>query len=101
MSSSKIQKLFSTNSVLSNDKDESTASKVSSTEMASKGRKGTAETPKQKLLDIIGDMRVEVSYRKKLQQLKTRDIKKQDANNLKGLDSEGTPLQRTAEDIQG
>ncbi|XP_010141494.1 PREDICTED: 28S ribosomal protein S31, mitochondrial [Buceros rhinoceros silvestris] len=46
-------------------------------------------------------MKVEVSYRKKLQQLKTRDIKKQDANNLEGLDSEGTPLRRTAEDFRG
>lgn len=101
MSSSKIQKLFSTNSVLSAEKDESTSSKVSSTEMASKGQAGTAETPKQRLLDIIGNMKVEVSYRNKLQQLKTRDIKKQDANNLEGLDGEGTPLQRTAEDIQG
>ncbi|NWR55028.1 RT31 protein, partial [Bucorvus abyssinicus] len=91
----------STSSVLSTEKDESTTSKVSSTEMASKGQEGAAETPKQKLLDIIGNMKVEVSYRKKLQQLKTREIKKQDANNVEGPDSEGTLLQRTAEDIQG
>ncbi|XP_010081600.1 PREDICTED: 28S ribosomal protein S31, mitochondrial [Pterocles gutturalis] len=45
-------------------------------------------------------MKVEVSYRKKLQQLKTREIKKQAKNKLEGLDSEGATLQRTTEDIQ-
>ncbi|KAM6140022.1 small ribosomal subunit protein mS31 [Pterocles gutturalis] len=97
---SKIQKLFSIRSVLSSERDESTASKDSTTEVASKSQEGTAETPKQKLLDIIGNMKVEVSYRKKLQQLKTREIKKQAKNKLEGLDSEGATLQRTTEDIQ-
>ncbi|XP_076220306.1 small ribosomal subunit protein mS31 [Aptenodytes patagonicus] len=94
---SKIQKLFSTSSVLSTEKDESTASKDSTTEVASKS---TAETPKQKLLDIIGNMKVEVSYRKKLQQLKTREIKKQATNKLEGPDGKGSILQKTAEDTQ-
>ncbi|XP_075277030.1 small ribosomal subunit protein mS31 [Opisthocomus hoazin] len=97
---SKIQKLFSTSSVLSTEEDKSAASKDSTTEVASKSQESTAETPKQKLLDIIGNMKVEVSYRKKLQQLKTREIKKQATNKLEGLDSEGTMLQRTTEDIQ-
>ncbi|NXL53690.1 RT31 protein, partial [Podilymbus podiceps] len=88
-----------TSSVLST-KDESTASEDSTTEVASKRQKSTAETPKQKLIDIIGNMKVEVSYRKKLQQLKTREIKKQDANQLEGLGSEGTAFQKAAEDIQ-
>jgi len=100
VSSSKIQKLFSTSSVLSTEEDKSAASKDSTTEVASKSQESTAETPKQKLLDIIGNMKVEVSYRKKLQQLKTREIKKQATNKLEGLDSEGTMLQRTTEDIQ-
>lgn len=100
MSSSKTQKLFSTSSVLSTEKDESTASKDSTTEVASKRQEGTAETPKQKLLDIIGNMNVEVSYRKKLQQLKTRETKKQATNKLEGPDGEGTVLQRTTEEIQ-
>uniref|UniRef100_A0A8D0FBM5 Small ribosomal subunit protein mS31 n=1 Tax=Strix occidentalis caurina TaxID=311401 RepID=A0A8D0FBM5_STROC len=65
-------KLFSTSSMLSTENDKSAASKDSSTEVASKSQKGTAEAPKQKLLDIIGSMTVEVSYRKKLKQLKTR-----------------------------
>ncbi|NWU66188.1 RT31 protein, partial [Pterocles burchelli] len=90
----------STSSVLSSEKDQSTASKDSTTEVASKSQEGTAETPKQKLLDIIGNMKVEVSYRKKLQQLKTREVKKQAKSKLEGLDSEGVTLQRTTEDIQ-
>ncbi|XP_052642172.1 28S ribosomal protein S31, mitochondrial [Harpia harpyja] len=97
---SKTQKLFSTSSVLSTEKDESTASKDSTTEVAAKRQEGTAETPKQKLLDIIGNMKVEVSYRKKLQQLKTRETKKQATNKLEGPDGEGTVLQRTTEEIQ-
>ncbi|XP_069658887.1 small ribosomal subunit protein mS31 [Haliaeetus albicilla] len=97
---SKTQKLFSTSSVLSTEKDESTASKDSTTEVTSKRQEGTAETPKQKLLDIIGNMKVEVSYRKKLQQLKTRETKKQATNKLEGPDGEGTVLQRTTEEIQ-
>ncbi|KAF1506394.1 28S ribosomal protein S31, mitochondrial, partial [Megadyptes antipodes antipodes] len=89
-----------TSSVLSTKKDESTASKDSTTEVASKSRESTAETPKQKLLDIIGNMKVEVSYRKKLQQLKTREIKKQATNKLEGPDSKGSMLQKTTEDTQ-
>ncbi|XP_009944632.1 PREDICTED: 28S ribosomal protein S31, mitochondrial-like, partial [Leptosomus discolor] len=45
-------------------------------------------------------MKVEVSYRKKLQQLKTRDVEKQAINMLEGPGSEGTVPQRTTEDIQ-
>ncbi|XP_009990756.1 PREDICTED: 28S ribosomal protein S31, mitochondrial [Tauraco erythrolophus] len=45
-------------------------------------------------------MKVEVSYRRKLEQLKTREVKKQDTNKLEGPDSEGTMLQRTTEDIK-
>ncbi|XP_074995821.1 small ribosomal subunit protein mS31 [Calonectris borealis] len=96
----KIQKLFSTSSMLSTEKDESTASKASTTEVASKSQEGRAETPKQKLLDIIGNMKVEVSYRKKLQQLKTREVKKQATDKLEGPDSEGSMLQKTTEDAQ-
>ncbi|NXF94409.1 RT31 protein, partial [Eubucco bourcierii] len=82
------------------EKDKSTASKTSTNEVASESKEGKAETPKQKLLDLIGDMKVEMSYSKKLQQLKTRDLKKQATNNLKGLDSEGTVHQRSTEDSQ-
>ncbi|NWI22976.1 RT31 protein, partial [Sula dactylatra] len=81
------------------EKDGSTASK-STTEVASKSREDTAETPKQKLLDLIGNMKVEVSYRKKLQELKTREIKKQATNKLEGPDSEGSTLQQATEDTQ-
>ncbi|XP_010182758.1 PREDICTED: 28S ribosomal protein S31, mitochondrial [Mesitornis unicolor] len=45
-------------------------------------------------------MKVEVSYRKKLEQLKTREIKKQATDKLEGPDSEGPALRRTTEDIQ-
>ncbi|NXL33422.1 RT31 protein, partial [Glaucidium brasilianum] len=86
-----------TSSVLSTENDKSTSSKDSTTDVASKSQEGTAETPKQKLLDIIGNMTVEVSYRKKLKQLKTREI----TNTLEGPDSEHTVLQRTTEDVRG
>ncbi|KAJ7402259.1 mitochondrial ribosomal protein S31 [Pitangus sulphuratus] len=98
VTSIKVQKPFSTSSVLSAEKDKSTTSKGSTAEGASKRQEGTAETPKQKLLDIIGNMKVEVSYRKKLQELKASENKKQDANRLEGPDSEGP--QRTAEGVQ-
>ncbi|XP_071594407.1 small ribosomal subunit protein mS31 [Heliangelus exortis] len=97
---SKIEKLFSTSSVLPAEKDESAASKGSTTEVSSKSQEGTSEKPKQKLLDIIGNMKVEVSYRNKLQQIKARDIKKQDTNKLEGPGNEGSVLQETTEDTQ-
>ncbi|NXJ59070.1 RT31 protein, partial [Rostratula benghalensis] len=90
----------STSSVLPTEKDESTASKDGTTDVASKSQGSTAETPKQKLLDIIGGMKVEVSYRKKLQQLKELEIKKQGTNKLEGQAGEGTTLQKAKEDIQ-
>ncbi|NWV43309.1 RT31 protein, partial [Grantiella picta] len=90
----------STSSVLSTDKDKSAASKDSTTERASKKQEDGAETPKQQLLDIIGNMKVEVSYRKKLQQLKASEIKKQAMDKLEGLDSEGSVPQGTTEDMQ-
>ncbi|NXK93106.1 RT31 protein, partial [Formicarius rufipectus] len=76
----------------------STASKDSTTEGASKRQEGTAGTPKQKLLEIIGNMKVEVSYRKKLQELKASESKKQAMNRLEGPNGEGP--QRTTEDLQ-
>ncbi|NXU09095.1 RT31 protein, partial [Pardalotus punctatus] len=90
----------STSSVLSTDKDKSAASKDSTTEGASKKKEDGAETPKQQLLDIIGNMKVEVSYRKKLQQLKASENKKQAMSKLEGLDSAGSVPQGTTEDTQ-
>ncbi|XP_061209153.1 small ribosomal subunit protein mS31 [Neopsephotus bourkii] len=97
---SEIQKLFSTSSVLSTEKDKSTPAKDSTTEEASQSKEDAAETPKKKLLDIIGNMKVEVSYRRKLQQLKAQEMKKQAINELESPDSEGAVLQRTREGIQ-
>ncbi|KAJ7418092.1 mitochondrial ribosomal protein S31 [Willisornis vidua] len=94
----KIQKPLSTSSVLSTEKDESTTSQDSPTKGAPKRQEGTAVTPKQKLLDIIGNMKVEVSYRKKLQELKATESKKQSVNRLESPDSEGP--QRNTEDVQ-
>ncbi|NWV52587.1 RT31 protein, partial [Daphoenositta chrysoptera] len=82
-------------------KDKSTASKDSTPEGASKRQQDGAETPKQQLLDIIGTMKVEVSYRKKLQQLKAREGKKQTLNKIEGSDSEGSVPQGATEDTQG
>uniref|UniRef100_U3K1R3 Uncharacterized protein n=1 Tax=Ficedula albicollis TaxID=59894 RepID=U3K1R3_FICAL len=94
------QELFSTSSVLSKDKDKSAASKDSTHEGVAKKQEDGAETPKQKLLDIIGNMKVEVTYRKKLQQLKASESKKQAMKQLEGLDSEGSVPQGIAEDTQ-
>ncbi|NWZ80061.1 RT31 protein, partial [Poecile atricapillus] len=89
-----------TSSVLSKDKDTSAASKESTPEGAAKRQEERAGTPKQHLLDIIGNMKVEVSYRKKLQQLKASESKKQAMNELEGLDSEGSVPQGITEDTQ-
>uniref|UniRef100_A0A8B9V0W5 Small ribosomal subunit protein mS31 n=1 Tax=Anas zonorhyncha TaxID=75864 RepID=A0A8B9V0W5_9AVES len=97
---SKIQKLFSTSSVLSTEKDKSTTSTGSTNEVAPKSPEGAAETPKQKLLNIIGNMKVEVTSKKKFQQLKTQEIKKQATDKLEGLDSKSSALQGAAEDTQ-
>ncbi|NXR81006.1 RT31 protein, partial [Pycnonotus jocosus] len=80
------------------DKDKS-ASKDSTPEGAAKRQDG-AETPKQQLLDIIGNMKVEVSYRKKLQQLKASENKKRAMNKLEGPDNEGSVPQGITEDTQ-
>ncbi|NXQ59728.1 RT31 protein, partial [Anthoscopus minutus] len=79
-------------------KDTSAASKDSTPEGAGKRQKDGAETPKQQLLDIIGSMKVEVSYRKK--QLKASEDKKQAMNKLEGLGSEGSVPQGIKEDAQ-
>ncbi|XP_021232833.1 28S ribosomal protein S31, mitochondrial isoform X3 [Numida meleagris] len=94
----RTRKLFSTSSVLSTTKDESTTSTDSTTKVASK--EGAVETPKQKLLKIIGNMKVEVTTKRKFQQLKEQDIKKQATNKLEGLDSESSTLQNATEDVQ-
>ncbi|XP_030090294.2 28S ribosomal protein S31, mitochondrial isoform X1 [Serinus canaria] len=94
------QELFSTSSVLSKDKDKSATTKDSTPEGAAKRQADGADTPKQQLLDIIGNMKVEVSYRKKLQQLKTSENKKQAVNKLEGLDSEGSVPQGITGDTQ-
>ncbi|XP_065586371.1 small ribosomal subunit protein mS31 isoform X2 [Cyrtonyx montezumae] len=95
---SKTQKLFSTSSVLSATKDGSTASTESTTKVASQD--SAVETPKQKLLKMIGNMKVEVTTKRKFQQLKEQEIKKQDTNKQEGRDREGSTFQNTAEDIQ-
>lgn len=84
--------------MLSTTKDESTTSTDSTTKVASK--EGIAETPKQKLLKIIGDMKVEVTTKRKFQELKEQEIKKQATNEQEGLDSESSTFQNTAEDVQ-
>ncbi|RMC07179.1 hypothetical protein DUI87_16635 [Hirundo rustica rustica] len=94
------QELFSTSSVFSKDKDKSAASKESTPEGAAKRQEDGAETPKQQLLDIIGNMKVEVSYRKKLQQLKASENKKRAMDKLEGPDSEGSVPQGITEDAQ-
>ncbi|NWH97968.1 RT31 protein, partial [Tichodroma muraria] len=89
-----------TSSVLSKDKDKSAASKDNTPEGTAKRQEDGAETPKQQLLDIIGNMKVEVSYRRKLQQLKASENKKQAMNRLGGPDSEGSVPQGITEDTQ-
>lgn len=86
--------------MLSKDKDKSATSKDSTPEGAAKRQADGADTPKQQLLDIIGNMKVEVSYRKKLQQLKTSEKKKQAVNKLECLDSGGSVPQGITGDTQ-
>ncbi|XP_068021411.1 small ribosomal subunit protein mS31 isoform X2 [Melanerpes formicivorus] len=93
----RVQKLSSTSSALAAEKDEPAAPKPGTGKVASEGKEDKAETPKQKLLDLIGDMKVEMSYSKKLQQLKTRETKKQGTD---GGDGEGAVPQRAAEGLQ-
>ncbi|NXO61825.1 RT31 protein, partial [Phainopepla nitens] len=88
-----------TSSALSKDEDKSAASKDSTPEGAAKRQGDGAETPKQQLLDIIGNMKVEVTYRKKLQQLKASE-KRQAMNKLEGPDREGSVPQGITEDTQ-
>ncbi|NXC82643.1 RT31 protein, partial [Cercotrichas coryphoeus] len=90
----------STSSGLSKDKDKSAASEDSTCEGAAKKQEDGAETPKQKLLNIIGNMKVEVTYRKKLQQLKASESEKQAVKKLEDLDSEGSVPQGITEDTQ-
>lgn len=86
--------------MLSKDKDKSAASKDGTREGTAKRQEGGAESPKQQLLDLIGNMKVEVSYKKKLQQLKASENKKQAMKKLEGLDSEGSVPQGITEDTQ-
>ncbi|XP_068786054.1 small ribosomal subunit protein mS31 isoform X3 [Struthio camelus] len=97
---SKMQKLFSTSTVLSTKEDGSTASTDSTTKTASKSQGDSAETPKQKLLNIIGNMKVEVSSKKKFQQLKPRETEKQATNQLESLGSKSSTFLKATEDIQ-
>ncbi|NXG27234.1 RT31 protein, partial [Dromaius novaehollandiae] len=89
-----------TSTVLSTKEDGSTASTDSTTKMASKSQEDSAETPKQKLLNIIGNMKVEVSSKKKFRQLKTHETKKQAMNELEGLDSKSSTFPKATKDIQ-
>ncbi|NWS47622.1 RT31 protein, partial [Probosciger aterrimus] len=82
------------------EKDTATPSKDSTTEEASKSKEVAAEASKKQLLDIISNMKVEVSYRKKLQQLKAQEMKKQAIKKLESPDSAGAVLQRTRGGIQ-
>ncbi|NXR50992.1 RT31 protein, partial [Hippolais icterina] len=81
--------------------DKSAASKDSTPEGTAKRQEDGAETPKQQLLDIIGKMKVEVSYRKKLQQLKASENKKQAMSKLESSDSEGSVPQGITETQRG
>eukprot|EP00076_Gallus_gallus_P047216 XP_417081.3 28S ribosomal protein S31, mitochondrial isoform X2 [Gallus gallus] len=94
----RTQKLFSTSSVLSATEDEPTAPTDSTTKVASK--EGAAETPKQKLLKMIGDMKVEVTTKRKFQQLKEQEIKKQATNKQEGLHGGSSTFQNSTEDVQ-
>ncbi|NWI17193.1 RT31 protein, partial [Crypturellus soui] len=89
-----------TSTVLSTKEDGSTPSAASTTKTASKSQKDSAETPKQKLLNLIGNMKVEVSSMKKFQQLKKRETNKQSATHREGLGSRSSALPKAAEDFQ-
>uniref|UniRef100_A0A8C6ZBU9 Small ribosomal subunit protein mS31 n=1 Tax=Nothoprocta perdicaria TaxID=30464 RepID=A0A8C6ZBU9_NOTPE len=83
----KIQKLFSTSStVLSTKEDGPTPSAGSPPKTTPESQEDSAETPKQKLLNLIGNMKVEVSSMKKFQQLRKRETNRQTETQREGLE---------------
>ncbi|NXA33845.1 RT31 protein, partial [Eudromia elegans] len=89
-----------TSTVLSTKEDGSTPSADSTTKEASKSQKDSAETPKKKLLSLIGDMKVEVSSMRKFQQLNKPDTNKQTGTQREGLRGRSGALPKATEDAR-
>ncbi|CAM2096049.1 small ribosomal subunit protein mS31 [Caretta caretta] len=96
---SKTQKCFSTSTGFYNKEDESATSTDSSAEKASENQeKTTPGNAKKNLLNIISEMKVELSSKKKFQILKTRKTKEQTNDQPESMESASSMFQKATAD---
>uniref|UniRef100_A0A674K2N9 Small ribosomal subunit protein mS31 n=1 Tax=Terrapene triunguis TaxID=2587831 RepID=A0A674K2N9_9SAUR len=97
--SSKTQKCFSTSTGFYNKEDESATSTDSSAEKASENQeKATPGNSKKNTLNIISEMKVELSSKKKFQLLKKLKSKKQTKDQPESLESASSMFQKATAD---
>lgn len=97
--SSKTQKCFSTSTGFYNKEDESATSTDSSAEKASENQeKTTPGNAKKNLLNIISEMKVELSSKKKFQILKTLKTKEQTKDQPESMESASSMFQKATAD---
>ncbi|XP_053871197.1 28S ribosomal protein S31, mitochondrial [Malaclemys terrapin pileata] len=96
---SKTQKCVSTSTGFYNKEDESATSTDSSAEKASENQeKATPGNTKKNLLNIIGEMKVELSSKKKFQFLKKMKTTKQTKDQPESLESASSMFQKATAD---
>uniref|UniRef100_A0A8C4VM66 Small ribosomal subunit protein mS31 n=1 Tax=Gopherus evgoodei TaxID=1825980 RepID=A0A8C4VM66_9SAUR len=97
--SSKTQKCFSTSTGFYNKEDESATSTDSSGEKASENQeKATPGNAKKNLLNIISEMKVELSSKKTFQILKTLKTKEQTKDQPESMESASSMFQKATAD---
>uniref|UniRef100_A0A674K2Q4 Small ribosomal subunit protein mS31 n=1 Tax=Terrapene triunguis TaxID=2587831 RepID=A0A674K2Q4_9SAUR len=95
----KTQKCFSTSTGFYNKEDESATSTDSSAEKASENQeKATPGNSKKNTLNIISEMKVELSSKKKFQLLKKLKSKKQTKDQPESLESASSMFQKATAD---
>ncbi|KAM7180005.1 small ribosomal subunit protein mS31 [Macrochelys suwanniensis] len=98
-SGSKTQKYFSTSTGFYNKEDESATSTDSSAEKALENQeKTTPGNVKKNLLNIIGEMKVELSSKRKFQILKTLKTKEQTKDQPESMESASSMFQKATAD---
>ncbi|XP_053236515.1 28S ribosomal protein S31, mitochondrial isoform X2 [Podarcis raffonei] len=96
---SKTHKYLGTSPVLSTKKDDPTPPvNIKDTETSPKQEKKQQATTKKNLLNIISEMKVEISTRKKFQMLKAQKIKDQTTNLPENMESTSSMFQKATED---
>ncbi|TFK07569.1 CDC42 small effector protein 1 [Platysternon megacephalum] len=96
---SKTQKCFSTSTGFYNKEDESATSTDSSAEKASENQeKATPRNAKKNLLNIISEMKVELSSKKTFQILKNLKTKQQTKVQLESMESASSMFQKATAD---